>query len=344
MAYPRSSSSEAHYIGVKLQPAKGTGATPDVFFPYQGSATPEHGMAGDEIREAGTGPYMNRMMKTAHAPNGRFGCAARPKTVAQALAYFAGDDSVATNGDIEDHTITPNTTVRRWLTLEAAAGVSGDIIDRFVDAVFKTFKLSVEGNKDLMYELGWFGLSPAWQATAATPTYEAGQAGSTPGGPYRAADATYTIDGSAAANVQMFEVNLEWTMDEDIYLSDVVRGDTLKLGLTGTVKVKQLIDVAAVAADYRKINYGSTSGTVADPNFFGTGAFIAAFNNGLSAANERTLTLTIPGIDWTKATHNGMNPDGETMYLEREGTITKDAGVEFFTVVAGTADATSYVA
>jgi hypothetical protein len=338
-AYPRASSSLSHYLGLAKQTVKGTGVVPTLFVPYQGSIDLSAGQDGDDVRQAGTGTYVNRTMKTKHDPSGAFGMAARPKTLAQLVAWFLGADASVASGSLWDHTATP-AEANTWLTVEQAAGVSGDIIERYTDALLTSLSLSTDGNGDLMTQFGWMALTPGWQSTAATPTYETGVSGTSPGGPYRATEATYTVDGSAATNVQSWSVDLEWKLDDDIRLSKVTRADALKLELTGKVKIKQLLDAAA-ATEYRKIIYGSTSGTAAAKNFFQGGSWAVVFDNGLATTNQRTLSISCPVIDWKDAPYTALNPDGETMYIEREGVIRKDSGA-FVTIVSKTSDAVAY--
>lgn len=341
MPYPRSTSSAAHYLGIGKQSVKGTGVAPTVFLPYQGSVDLDDGQDGSDVREAGVGPYLARKMKTKQDPNGSTGMAVRPRTFAQVAAWFLGQDVSTVNGSLFDHTATPLET-NVPLTVEQAAGVTGDIIERFIDCYLKGLTLSCKGNEDVMAKIDWFGLTPGWQGTAATPAYETGQSGVTPGGPYRGAEATFTVDGSAAANVAEWEIGLEWNYDEDLRLSRVTRGDTLKLELTGAIKVKQLIDSNTVRDDYRKIIYGTASSSVAIKNFFESGAFIVSYDNGLTTTNQRVLTITVPQITWTKATYTKLNPDGETMYLEKEGQITKASASAFVTILSRTADSAAY--
>ncbi|CAB4136908.1 hypothetical protein UFOVP314_40 [uncultured Caudovirales phage] len=338
--YPRASSSAAHYLGFGKQSAQGTGVAPTVFVPYQGAVDLSSGLAGDPIRQAGTGPYVNRTMKTAQDPSGSAGMAVRPRTFAQLIAWFLGADASASAGSLFDHTATPAETVT-WLTTEQAAGVSGDIIERYIDTMLSKCTIACQGNGDLMATFDWTALSPNWQATAATATYETGVSGSTPGGPYRAMEATYTIDGAAASNVESWSWELEWKVD-DIRLSRVTRASLMKLELTGKVKVKQLIDSNTARDDYRKVVYASTTGTTANKNFFQAGSFRAVFDNGLATTNQRTVDLNAPEIDWTgDPKYTALNPDGQTMYLEREGVIKKGTGA-FVTVISRTSDSAAY--
>ncbi len=340
MGYPRSTGAATNYVGVGKQSVKGTAVSPTVFVPYRGSVDLDDGQDGADVREAGVGPYLARRMKTKHDPNGGFSLSHRPKTLAQLCAWFLGADSPASAGSLYDHTATP-AEANIPLTVEQAAGDADDIIDRYTDCYLKSLVLSCKGNEDLMAKLMWFGLAPAWQASATSQSYESGISGSSPGGPYRGADASYTVDGSAAANVEEWEAGFEWQYDEDLRLSKVTRADTLKLALSGAIKIKQLIDSATVRNDRRKIIYGSTSGTVAIKDFYESGAFVVVFDNGLSSTNLRQFTLTIPKITWQKAQYTKLNPDGETMYLEKEGVVAKGAGA-FVTMVSRTADSAAY--
>lgn len=337
-AYPRSTSSGSHYVGIGKQSVAGTGVASTVFVPYQAAVDLGHGMEGDDIRQAGTGPYVARTLKSKHDPSGGFGMAVRPKTFAQFAAWFLGADASVLNGSLYDHTATPAET-NTLVSAEHAAGVSGDIIDRLIDCLFTKCSIMIDGNGDVMSSFSYEALTAAWQTTAASPTYETGVSGSTPGGPFRAMEATYTVDGAGSQVVASTGIDLEWKLD-DVRLSKVTRGAFLKLELSGKVKIKQLLD-DTTKLEYRKIVYGSTSGTVPIKNFFQGGALVIALDNGLATTNQRTVTITIPSIDWKAIPYTALNPDGATMYVEREGTIVKGAGA-FITIVSKTADVAAY--
>jgi hypothetical protein len=341
MPYPRPTNTLEHYFGFFKQTVKGTGGAPTLFVPYQGPVELSAGQEADAVREAGVGAYIARHMKTKHDPSGSFGMAWRPATAARLAAWFLGSDVVSTVAPGTQHLATPDPIARTWLTAEQFTGPAGDIGERFVDCVIKKMTISCEGNKDLMLSVDWFGLTPGWQATAATPTYETGVSGASAGGPYKGQEAVYTIDGVAAANVQSFELALEWKFDEDIRLSRVTRADALKLELTGSIKVKQLIDSNTVRDDYRKMNYENVAGVAADKNLFDTGAFIVAFDNGLLTTSRRLLTITVPQIAYTDPKYTPNDPDGKTMFLEREGVIEKGAGA-FVTINSNTQDVAAY--
>jgi hypothetical protein len=144
----------------------------------------------------------------------------------------------------------------------------------------------------------------------------------------------------SSAVVESWSIELEWKLD-DVRLSRVTRSDLLKMELTGKIKLKQLLASATERDEYRKIIYGSTTGTVANKNFFQGGSFVVALDNGLGTTNNRTLSVTAPVVDWMDSPYTPLNPDGATMYLEREGTIRKDTG-QFVTIVSKTSDAAAY--
>jgi hypothetical protein len=342
MPYPLSTSSPLAYLGIGRQTLKGTGVVPTLFVPYRGAISLDHGQAGEAIHEGGTGPYMNRMMKSGHDPAGQFGLGCRPNTFAELAAYFLGTDTISGASVPYLHTLTPNVAARPvWLSIEQAAGTDGDIIERFIDGFFKSMTIAVEGNNDMIATFGWESLTAGWIATAGTPTYETGVNGVSAGANMRASDIAYTIDGDAEVNVESFEVALEWAFDAP-RLSRVVRDDVIRTELSGTVKLKQLINDADTVLAYRRGNYGTNAGTAPSANFSPTGSFVALADNGLTTTNEREIGITVPAIDWTSIKRTDLDPAGQSFYLEREGTIKKGAGA-FVTLPCRTVAATTYL-
>ena len=337
MAGPYSSSAAVNYWGAGKETTKGTGVAPTVFVPYQGDVDLDHAMGEKTIHEAGVGPYASRNMKQKHDPGGKVGAAWRPSTFGKLAAWFLGADTISGAGPYT-HTCTPAESLTH-LTVEQ--NLNDEAIERFVDCYLKGLSVEGKGGDDLMATVDWFGFTPDWRAAATTDTYETGISGVTPGGPFRMNEGVYTVDGSAATNVQEWKIDWSWKFDEDIRLSAVTRAYTQKLELTGKITLKQLM--IADVNDYRKVNFYSTSGTAANKNFFPTGAFIAAFDNGLTTTNNRQITFTCPQIAWTKAKYTSLNPDGQTVYLEREGIIEKPAAAAFSTIVGITGDSTGYL-
>lgn len=336
MPGPYATSSALNYIGFAKQSAKGTGAAPTVFLPYQGSVDLDHGMDADQVREGGTGPYVARSQKTKHDPSGGAGCAWRPTTLGKLVAWFLGSDVVSGVAAPFTHTATPLETTTY---LSAEQNLADEATERFVDAVISKLTIEGEGNGDLMASIEWWALTPGWQGAPTVETYESGVSGVSPGGPFRQHEATYTVDGVGATNLESFSIELTWNFDDDLRQSKVTRAHAVKLELEGTV---ELTGVMLDVDDYRKTNYGSISGTAADRNFFGAGSFVAAYDNGLTTTNQRTVNINAPNVDWTEAKYTEMDPDGETVKLNRSGTIKKIAGTAFVTVASGTVDSTAY--
>lgn len=336
MAGPYSTTDERNYIGVGLQTVRGTAVAPTVFVPYQDGPKVDHGIKGDGVFEAGTGPYASRTVKEAHDPKGGFSLAVRPKTFAQLGAWFLGADGSAAAGSLFDHTAVPAHTPL-YLTIERC--IADEVVERFVDAVFTKLTLKQEGGKDLMADFEWSALRPVWTGSATSETYETGVSGSTPGGPYRGNEATYTVDGSGATDVAEWELEIERTYDAP-HLSSVTGLYQVKHALEATLSLKQL---ALATTPYRTVAYSAAAGTAADKNFFQNGAFQVLYDNGLATTNERELTIACPGVDWTEVNLTDADPKGETVYVERKGVVTKEAGTVFVGFVSKTADSAAYI-
>jgi hypothetical protein len=336
MAGPYNIGHEVNYLGIGKQSVLGTGVVPTVFVPYTGDVNVEHGMEGDDVFEGGTGPYMARAVKTKHKPGAGFALPWRPSTAGRLAAWFLGADSVGGAGPY-DHTSTPAEPVT-FISLET--NQSDEIIERFVDAALAKMTItSPEANGELMAAFDWLGGPPAWQAAATAETYESGIHGSTPGAPFRASDGTFTIENVTATNVVSWEASLDWNIDGDIFTSKVTRNRLLKLRLTVDLTVRTLeLD----GNDYRATNYGTSAATAASGNYRNATniGFRAVYDNGLAAANQRTVTVTVPEIQWVGAPRK-LNAQGGTSYLERKAKARKGAGA-LVTVLSKTGDVAAY--
>ena len=327
MAGPYNAADANSYLGIGKQSAKGTGVAPSMWIPYLGTMSANHGMGGDDVREAGAGLYQARARKTKHDPEGAGAFNARPTTAGKVLAWFLGADTISGAGPYT-HTLAPAAT-NTWLSVER--NQSDEIIDRFVDAQIRKVTLSGEAG-DLLLGFEWTSLTAARQAAATSESYEAAD-------PFQQDEAAYTIDGSSATNVASWSAELAWSLDEDVRLSKVTRDQLLKLNISATIKVKQLI---AAETDYRTVNYGSSGGSAPNKDFFNTGAFSVTYDNGLATTNNRQLTLAFAKVSWKEAKLSDLNPDGETVYLERTGMAVKTTTT--ISAVAITGDSTGYLA
>lgn len=334
MAGPYRPSAAENYLGIGKQSVKGTGVAPTVFLPYMGAVNLTHGMAGSAIREAGSGLYVTRTLKEKDDPSGGGAAAWRPSAIDKLAAWFLGGTAVSGVGPYT-HTLTPAESTT-WVSVEQ--NLEDELIERFVDAFLRKLTISGEDAKDLMVAFEWASLSKEWRASATVDSYGTGFDAT----PYKQDQATFTIDGVSATNLRSWSVELAWVFDEDIRLSQVTRGDALKMRLEATVKLRQLI---SSADDYRKVNYGSTSGSAADDEFFQVTAngFSAAFDNGEAGADNRQVTIAIPQLDYDEpAEYTALNPDGtQAVYLERSATATKGSGA-LVTITAINSDSAAY--
>jgi hypothetical protein len=327
MAGPYNAADANNYLGIGKQSAKGTGVAPTLWLPYLGTMSANHGMGGDDVREAGAGLYVARARKTKHDPEGAGAMNARPSTAGKLLAWFLGADTISGAGPYT-HTLAPSAT-NTWLSIER--NQSDEIIDRFVDAQLRKVVASGEAGGDLTIAFEYAALTAARQASATSESYEAVD-------PFQQDEATYTIDGSGATDVASWSVEMAWGLDEDVRLSKVTRDQLLKLNISATIKVKQLI---AAETAYRTINYGSSGGSAPNKDFFSTGAFAVTYDNGLATTNNRQLTFSFAKVAWKEGKLSDLNPDGETVYLERTGIATKTTTT--ISVVAITGDSTGYL-
>lgn len=336
MAGPYSTTDVRNYIGIGLQSSRGTAVAPTLWAPYQDGPKVDHGMKGDGVFEAGTGPYASRTEKESHDPKGGFSLAWRPKTVATLIAWFLGADASVSASSLYDHTAQPDP-ASLYLTIERC--IADEIVERFYDAVLTKCTIKQAGGKDLMVDFEWAANLATWTGSATSESYESGVAGSTPGAPFRGNDATYTIDGSGATDVAEWELEISRAYDAP-HLSSVTGLYQVKHAMEAKLKVKQL---ALATTPYRTGAYGSASGSAINRNFQQNGAFVAAFDNGLSTTNARLATITCAGVDWTDVQLTDADPKGETVYVEREGVVTKESGSAFVQVVSRTADVAAYI-
>lgn len=335
MPGPFASSDLRNYLAFGKQTSLGVGVLPTVFLPYIGSIDLDHGQGADEIREAGVGPYVSRLVKSKHDPKGGGGCAWRPQTMAKLAAWFLGADTSTLATGLYNHVASP---AQPPVYVSVEQNLADESIERFVDGLLTSLSIEGDGNKDLMASIQWVACEPA-ASTAAVETYEAGISGVSAGGPYRQHEAVYTLDGTVVNDIKSYKLELAWKVDEDIRLSKVTREHLVKLELTGKITVTQLM---LLTSDYRKINYGTTGGTVAIKNFAPGGAFDVTYSNGLSSTDERTARINCPSIDWSEAKYSPLNPDGETVWVERSGTVKKGTG-NFVEITSRTADVAAYV-
>jgi hypothetical protein len=340
MAGPYALDDLAHYFGLALEDVPRTAQPPELFIPFTGDAVLEHGMESDEVWEGGTGPYQARSVKTRHKPNGTFTHPLKPSTTAALLAWFLGDDQVAAAGSLFDHTSIPDQPPI-YLTTEWNAAGASDLVERVGGCVLSKLVISSpEGNGEVTAAWTWAGSTPAKVASPTAVTYEAGMHGATPGAAFRPSDCTYTLDNATVTNIASWEMTIDWGIDDNIFTSTWTRAAILKNKMTVELKVKFL---ELTADQYKKVNYGSTTTPGASVADFLDGtatSWRAAYTNSLATTNLRTLSLTIPQVQW-KAAPRKLTAEGGTSFVEMTGIARKPAGA-IITAVSRNMDTLAY--
>lgn len=337
MAGPYATDDLANYLGIGKQSVFGTGVTPTLFVPYTGDVSIEHGMEGEDVWEGGSGPFLNRTVKTKHKPNGSFTMPVRPASFAKLAAYFLGKDVSAAASSLFDHTASP-LQLPTPLTIEWAQGA--DLIERVAGCQLTKMTLSSpEANGELTCDVSWAGAVPT-VGTAATPSYETGQHALTPGGAFRPSDAVYKLDNATISNVVGWELAMDWGVDEDIFTSSWKRAAFTKLKFTAGLKVRLLeLDMA----EYKSVNYGASgaTATVADYLEGTSSSWQVVYDNALASTNSRKLTVNCPLVQWTGAPRKIGAPGG-TSILEVTGVV-HYLGSDIVTLVSRNADTAAYV-
>lgn len=339
MAGPYALDDLRHYLGLIKEATPGTGAAPTTFIPFTGDAVLDHSPDSDDVFEGGTGPYLARSVKTTHKPNGTFTMPVKPATFAKCIAWFLGADASVAASSLFDHTASPSQDPV-YVSLEMSSA-GADLIERVAGAVLSKVTItSPENNGELTAAFTYAGRTVA-VVTAATPSYETGLHGSTPGAAYRPSDCTYTMDNATVTNVAGWELALDWGIDDAIFTSSPFRAAIVKLKLTAELKVKLL---ELNANEYKAVNYGGSGNTAPVPDFLegSSVSWSAAYTNGLTSTNLRQLTVAIPNVQWKTAPRKLVSA-GATSYLEVSGVARKPSG-NLLTVVSRTADTAAYTA
>lgn len=338
MAGPYALDDLAQYIGLAKEVTPGTGIAPTLFLPFSGDVTGDHNMDGDDVYEGGTGPYEARAVKTKQRPHGTFTVPWKPSTVAKLMAWFLGQDAVATAGSLFDHTASPLQAPVYVSTEWNAAGPS-DLTERFNGGVLSKLTIdSPAANGEIMVTCDFQARDGAI-VSVATPSYETGIHGSTPGAAFRPSDCTFTLNNVTVTNIVSWKLELDWTVDDNIFTSTWKRAAFVKKKLTAKLTVRIL---ELTVADYKQINYGASGNTATVADFFRgtTTAWGVVATNGLATTNLRTATLSCPLVDWQGAPRK-ITSQGNTSILEMTGALVKPAG-DIVTLVTRNADTSAY--
>lgn len=204
-------------------------------------------------------------------------------------------EQVASSGAWK-HSFVLGTGTPTYLTAETSWG-RDRAVRRFVDLLVDSLTLSTEADGDTMLAADLIGISEAWQATPAAPTYDALDSRG------RWDSSALTLDGIATYKGVSAEVSFANNASDDEYvigsrlLDDVTFG-TLEAMLSATLRLGS--NSPSVTDLYRAANYGTKAGTAPGTTepfatsgavTFGSGKLI-----GTSAVERYRAVVTLPQI------------------------------------------------
>lgn len=333
MPGPYSPADERSYLGFGFQTVKGTGVAPTKFVPYVDAIEFAHGQSMTQVREGGDGPYVARTVKNFYGPTNRFATALRPDLTGAIFAALLGKDVVTGVADPWTHTITADPNVD-WLTLER--NIADDITERHVDAIISEVELDVrkrDQGPEPRLIVATQALSPGFQASATSESYE-------DAAPFARSEATWTVNGSANANVESARVRARWTYDDRILTDAVTRATLVKLRLDIEVELTLILASTTEEEFYRAVHYGTTAGTAASETVY-AGNLTILFDK---TAINRSVSVSLPNVDWTNAALTENDPQGgEATRAVFTGHAIKTAAAEAITVAVENAASAAYV-
>lgn len=338
------------YIGIGKQAAKGTSVVPAFMVKYT-SVKFSHGIGSKEIDDEGGGTTVpaevEQTIKTEHKPDVEVGYRAKVATMGKVLAYLLGRDTKTGDGTTTPHTHTLS--VQRplpWLSLERRIGgqTTHDIIERFYDCIADNVKIEFPAGEAIKATSKFMGINTSWITSPTTESYETGDR-------FVFSEGTGTLD-----NLLLDGVAAGRMREGSVEISNTVKGDDIE-GTTpkrldvfpSLFKMKLSLTVASELDDtdafYRKINYGSATGTGVANTLYksSTNAFkIKWLLTGTSGVNEKSIEIIIPIVEFIAAPIE-LSGGGGLVTMAIEGNAVKPATNLSIVVKTGTTEATAWV-
>lgn len=329
MPGPYTPSDTRNYLGIGRQASKATGVAPTQWVAFTDAVDLDHAQEIRGLKEAGGSGAITLAEKLGHMPAGGLSYRVRPSIGARIAAYLLGIDTVTGGADPFTHTMTPDL-VTDYVSIEQNLADEG--IERFVDSVVAelTWEVSNTDTHLLRCTGRWIGSTPAFQAAATAESYDALS-------PFTLSEGAFTIDGSAEAEVQRFSITCtcRYAVEK---VATVTPLYLIKLGFDVAGEVTQL--VLDIDDDYRKVHYGSSSGTSV-PSTPTTGSFVADFSR---AGPARQHKIEVPALDWLTAVYTPLNPDpNEAVKVTRTFQGRVSGANPLIRVTAQNPDSASYV-
>lgn len=330
MPGPHSPSDTRNYLGFGKEASKGTSTAPTQFVAYTDDVDLDHGQEIRGHKEAGGAGSITLSEKLGHNPTGGFAFRARPSIAARLAAYLLGIDTISGVADPFSHELKPDL-VTDYLSIEQNLADEG--IERFIDSVIASMTWEVDNADTQILRVSgtWIGSTPAFQAAATAESYDAGS-------PFTLSEGVFIVDGSTVTNVQRMSVThtARYAVEK---VSGVTPLHLVKLAHDVTGEIRQLVD--DIDTEYRKVHYGSATGTsvLATPT---PGSLTADFSRVGPPARQHKLEIL--NLDWLTAVYTPLNPDpNEAVKLTRTFAGRVSGGTALLTVFTKNADATAYV-
>lgn len=315
---PISPADSRSYLGFARQTVKGTAVPPAFFANYVGAVAFAHNPNLRDIREAGGGLVPARQVKDFIAPAIQFGAPMRPDLIGAVSAFFLGADTVSGAGPF-DHAILP-VDGRELVTFER--NIADDIVERIVDGVITQVTYSYQkrdSGPELMFAAVAEGRTETDEATPTAEAYETER-------PFLRSDCTWAVDTGGQnltpTNVEACTIDVVKEFDATILADGMVRSDIVPLRYAISIELVQLFESADEALSYRLTHYydGSTQVPQATPGEIVYPGDLAVTADYDAAADQRSLVVTVPNINWGEAELTENDPEAsEAVRLTRRG-------------------------
>lgn len=297
------------YVSFGRQSAKGTGVAPSKF----GRFITAVGNPTNEIKEFREGGFEKEgafAEKVGMIFPFSVNLYARPDIIGLLATMILGSDTVSGAGPY-DHLIVPKVGQLDWWSVEFQR-VNDTLVERLVDCKPTSLVLTGSAGEFIEATVEGQGLNDDASVSAATPSYEADKM-------FKFLQGAFTIFGGA--NLEITEFTLTVTMDTEFIQA---------AGLVYQQAVDKFVDVTLDMTlkctqddEYRRIYFGGASGNAPDEALEAS-QVVLVFNNGLAAAAERELSITIPEFSYFAADLTGLSAEGDVYYYALSGKATYD--------------------
>ena len=299
------------YIGIAKQGAKGsTNNTPDIYIKFlEESFQPEN--ENNFQRENGDDELIVTGVKNLHRERFSFTCKARPKVSCYLYAWLLGADAKTGTGDPYTHVLTRDE--RDWLTIRRKLDTGKILV--LTDAKIESITAAAEAGKEVILTVEGNALSPDWDTTEDTPSYET----SKPFVFYHS-DGAFTLESGSITNIKSFSIK------HIVTSQDGMQTDALELADLPDLKFDTEIELGFYAEDtalLKKSAYNNTD--TADEGIY-SGEFTVDCTY-TESGKARELKIVLAKFFWNPVTGFNLNADPAVIEPSLAGIMAKpDAG------------------